>query len=295
MKKVMLSAAAALLVTTLAHAGDVAWNYSITPVYAPNTDLDAGGQVKTTWLMGALSATTAIDANQRLGLSLSASQQQWRFDAPKAWGGKTPWQDLNRAQLSLPYSYATASGWIYSLSPGVEYSGEDGADRGESINYGVTTFVANQVSPSLMLGLGLGAWQGAKENKVFPFLIVNWKVNDTLTLQNPYVAGPVGPAGLELVWQAAPKWELSAGGAMRSYDTRLAKDNPIVANGSLEINTVPVFISANYALTSDTSLKLYAGAALNSEFVMNNQQGHELAKENASTMPFLGLTLSGRF
>lgn len=294
MKKVMLCAAA-LAVTTFAHAGDVAWNYSITPVYAPNTDLDSGGQVKTTWLMGSLSATTAIDKNQRLGLSLSGSQQQWRFDAPKAWGGKTPWQDLYRMQLSLPYSYATASGWVYSLSPGVEYSGEDGADRGESINYGVTTFVANQVSPSLMLGLGLGAWQGAKEDKVFAFLIVNWKVSDSLTLKNPYVAGPVGPAGLELAWQATPKWELSVGGAVRSYDTRLAKDNAIAANGSLEINTVPVFMSANYALTPDASLKLYAGAALNGEFVMNNQQGHEVAKENYSTMPFLGMTLSGRF
>lgn len=294
MNKICLCVAA-LVATTLVHAGDVAWSYSITPVYTPNTDLDSGGQVSTNWLMGSLGASTSLDQNQRLGFNLSASRQEWRFDAPKAWGGKTPWQDLNRLQLSLPYSYATASGWIYSLSPGVEYSGEEGADRGESINYGVTTFVANQVTPTLMLGFGVSAWQGASENKLFPFVVVNWKLSDALTLKNPYVAGPVGPAGLELVWQVAPKWALSAGGAVRTYDTRLAKDNAIAANGSLEINTVPVFVSANYAFTADTSLKLYAGAALNGEFVVRNQQGHEISKESYSTMPFLGLTLSGKF
>ena len=287
--------AAALSFTAAAHSADVAWDYSLSPVYVPSTDLDSGGQVQTTWLMGSLGATKQIDQHQRLGLSLSASQQQWRFDAPKAWRGKTPWQDLYRMQLSLPYSYATASAWIFSFSPGVEYSGEDGADFGESTNYGATTFVANQVSPSLLLGLGLSAWQGAKENKVFPFLVVNWKVSDTLTLKNPYVAGPVGPAGLELAWKMSPKWELSAGGAMRSYETRLANANSVAANGSLEINTLPVFISANYAFTPDTSLKLYAGAALNGEFVINNQQGNELVKETYSTMPFLSVTLSGKF
>ena len=82
---------------------------------------------------------------------------------------------------------------------------------------------------------------------------------------------------------------------MRSYETRLANANSVAANGSLEINTLPVFISANYAFTPDTSLKLYAGAALNGEFVINNQQGNELVKETYSTMPFLSVTLSGKF
>ena len=293
MKKLLLCLA--LAAPVLAHAGDLTWNYSLTPVYVTDSDLDAGGQVSSTWLMGSLGATFALDQNQRVGLNFSASQQNWHFDSPKAWGGNAPWQDLNRYQLSMPYSYATAGGWIYSLSPGVEYSAEEGADRGESINYGVTTFVAKQFSPTLMLGVGLNAWQGAKDDDIIPFIVVNWKINDTLTLKNPYVAGPVGPAGLELAWQVAPKWELSAGGAIRNYEARLAKNNAQAANGAVEINTLPVFVSANYALTQDTSLKMYAGAALNGEFVISDQYGNEVSKENAATMPFFGVTVSGKF
>nr|WP_314899065.1 DUF6268 family outer membrane beta-barrel protein [uncultured Deefgea sp.] len=294
MNKLILTAAA-LAVASLAQANDVTWNYSITPVYAPSTDLDGGGEVSTTWLSSSLGATKKIDQNQSLGFSISGSQQSWSFDKPKAWGGVTPWQDLRSAQLTLPYSYATADGVIFSFSPGVQYAAEDGADQGESINYGANAFVAKYFSPSLMLGLGVGAWQAFESNNVYPFLIVNWKITDTLSLNNPFVAGPVGPAGLELSWKATPQWELSAGGTWRSYESRLAANNPIATNGVLQNNSVPLFVRASYKMTDSARLDFYAGTAVNGEFTIQNQQGNDVVTEKYSSMPFLGLTLSGKF
>lgn len=277
------------------YADDVRWNFSVTPIYSQKTDLDAGGQVSSDMILASLGATTAIDRNQRIGFNLNMNRQEWSFDDAKAWGGKTPFGDFNRAVLTIPYSYATSAGWIYSFSPGVEFSAEEGADRSESINYGFTAFAAHQFSPDLMLGLGVGAWDGPIDNKVFPFLVVNWKMTDSLTLKNPNVAGPAGPAGLELAWNVAPKWTLSAGGTWREVEIRLSDTNPIASHGTVENRTVPLFVSADYAVSSNTSLKFYAGAAMNGQFIINDNNGNEVSKEKYSTMPFLALTLSGQF
>ncbi|MGL6041956.1 MAG: hypothetical protein ACRC01_12280, partial [Deefgea sp.] len=286
MKKLIIMSLACAY-PALASANDVQWNVSVTPIYSQKTDLDSGGRVGSDMILASLGAATAIDRNQRIGFNLSMSRQEWSFDTPKAWGGKTPFDDFNRAVLTVPYSYATSAGWIYSVSPGVEFSAEEGADRGESINYGLTAFAAHQFSPDLLLGLGVGAWDGPNDNKVFPFIIVNWKLTDRLTLKNPNVAGPAGPAGLELAWNVAPKWTLSAGGTWRDVEIRLSDSNPIASHGTVENRTVPLFVSADYAIAPSTSLKLYAGAALNGQFIINDNNGNEVSKEKYSTMPFL--------
>ncbi|MBM5570390.1 MULTISPECIES: hypothetical protein [Deefgea] len=294
MKKIAVLSAA-LACSTLASANDVVWNLNVTPIYSQKTDLDSGGRVGSNMVLASLGASTAIDRNQRIGFNLNLSRQEWEFDAPKAWGGKTPFGDFNRAVLTVPYSYGTQSGWIYSVSPGVEFSAEEGADRNESINYGLTAFAARQFSPDLMLGLGVGAWDGPIDAKVFPFLIVNWKVSDSLTVKNPNVAGPAGPAGLELAWSASPKWTLSAGGTWREVEIRLSDSNPIASHGSVENRTVPLFVSADYEISPSASLKFYAGAALNGQFIINDHNGNEVSKEKYSTMPFYAVTLSGKF
>jgi hypothetical protein len=294
MKKLIVCTAAALC-STLASADDLAWSFSLTPIHSLKTDLDLGGQVSSDVLVGVIAATKTIDQNQRLGFNLNLNRQEWHFDDAKAWGGKTPFGDFNRAVLTLPYSYATQSGWIYAVSPGVEFSAEEGADRGESVNYGLTAFAAHQFNPNLMFGLGFGVWDGPIDSKVFPFFVVNWKIADDLTLKNPYVAGPAGPAGLELAWNASPKWTLSAGGTWREVEIRLSDSNPVASHGSVENRSVPLFVSADYAISAETSLKLYAGAALNGKFTINDSHGNDVSTEKYSTMPFFALTLSGKF
>lgn len=294
MKKLLLVSITAAC-SMQAFANDVVWNFGVTPIYSQKTDLDSGGRVSSNMILGSIGATTVLDRQQRLGFNLSLSRQEWDFDSPKAWGGKTPFGDFNRAVLTIPYSYASQSGWVYSVSPGVEFAAEEGAGTSESINYGLTAFAARQFSPDFMLGLGVGAWDGPIDAKVFPFVVVNWKMTDSLTLKNPSVAGPTGPAGLELAWSATPNWTFSAGGTWREVEIRLSDENPIASHGSVENRTVPLFFSADYQISPSTSLKFYAGAALNGQFVINDNNGNEVSKEKYSTMPFYAVTLSGKF
>ena len=44
-------------------------------------------------------------------------------------------------------------------------------------------------SPDLVFGVGAGVFRQIDETKVFPFLVVNWKITDRLRLGNPLQAG----------------------------------------------------------------------------------------------------------
>lgn len=278
-----------------AHAAGTEFNYAVTPVYVPDFNLDSGGKASTTWILGSVGAKTQIDPQQSLGVTLKAARQDWSFENPQAWGGVTPWGNLNRVDISLPYTYATQSGWLFSVAPNVQYAGETGADQGESMSYGATAFAAKFISPGLMLGLGLGAWTGLEESQIFPFLIVNWQITDALRLGNPFVASPAGPAGLELAWKVAPQMELAAGGTWRSYQTRLATDNKVAANGVLEDNSIPLFVRGSYTVNKAVRFDAYVGSAVSGEFIIYNQNGQKISTEKHDAMPFVSLSMSGTF
>ena len=144
------------------------------------------------------------------GLSLRYDYQDWKWDDPAAFGGAAPWSKLNAPVIGLNLSYAIAPDWRLGFNPAVEWSGESGANAGDSLSYGAVLSATRIFSPDLVLGVGAGVFRQIDETKVFPFLVVNWKITDRLRLGNPLQAGPAGGAGLELAYALSDRWE--AGG-----------------------------------------------------------------------------------
>ncbi|QLI81079.1 hypothetical protein HZU75_05790 [Chitinibacter fontanus] len=286
-----------LAATSLAaQAGDTKISYAITPVMVPEFNLDSGGSADATWMMASIGVNQQLDAQSSIGIDLAASRQDWTFHDVKAWGNvEQPWGVLHRWTVAVPYTFASSSGWLYSVAPGVELSSESGAANRDSVSYGATAFAAKMISPSLMLGLGVSAWTGLEDASVFPFLVVNWQITDSLRLANPFKAGPAGPAGLELSWKATPALELGAGGTFRSFTSRLSGQNQVAANGLLEDNSMPVFMRASYSISKELRFDAYAGAAMGGEFEIRNAQNQVVRTEKHDAMPFLALTASGSF
>ena len=80
----------------------------------------------------------------------------------------------------------------------MDFAGASGAETGESLSYGAVLSAAYAFGPDLMVGLGAGVFERLDQSEVFPYVVIDWKINDRLRLTNPFRAGPVGPAGLEL-------------------------------------------------------------------------------------------------
>jgi hypothetical protein len=135
--------------------------------------------------------------------------------------GKSPWSTINTPALSMVYSHKLDSDWRLSVAPTVETSGEQGTSASNSLTFGGILNASKQLSPTLNLGLGTGVFRQIDTNRIFPYLVIDWKISDRWNLNNPFPGGPAGGAGLELTYAATPSFKVSGGAAYRSYRFRL--------------------------------------------------------------------------
>jgi hypothetical protein len=289
--------AALLAVQAFAQApkpGDVTTSVAIAGIAQFDTGLDQGGDFHWGGLQASGNVTRQFAPDFAAGLSLRYDYQDWSFDNPKAFGGVAPWSNVSAATIGLNLAWSPIPEWRIGFNPTVEWSGESGANAGDSLAYGAVVSATRIFSPDLVVGLGAGVFRQIDDTKVFPFLVVNWKITDRLRLNNPLQAGPAGGAGLELAYTLGDGWELGAGGSYRSYRFRLKNDGP-VPGGIGENRFFPVFARLSYAFGAATRLDLYAAAFVDGELNAMRADGSDLYSDKYNAAPAIGLALAHRF
>lgn len=273
-------------------AGDFSW--SVTPVYGFDGGLDSGGEAGYASVLTRLGRNWSLNEQSSMGIQLKFDYEDWRFDNPVGFGGDDPWGQVYRTGLSFPFTYATRGGWRWLFSPTVEYAGESGAEFSDALEYGATLSAIRRLRSDLTLGLGVGVFERLEETSVFPLVIVDWRISDRLRLSNPFVAGPTGPAGLELSYALNSDWRVGLGAAYRSFRHRLDRDGPF-PSGIGEYRFIPVFVNLGRDLSPSLRFSLYAGAGLNSQLRVEDKNGRRLYTEDQDPTAMLGLSLIGRF
>ena len=270
------------------------FSFSYTPLYQFETDLDGGGSFDVSRHYFRFGVTRTINRNLRMGLGVSYDYEKWDFNNLSNVAGASPWNSIQRPGISLPISYRFADSWTLGLSPAVELSRASGAKIDKSFTYGAVVSLSHNFGPDLFLGLGFGLFDRLEKTNFFPFIVINWKINEQLRLSNPFRAGPAGPAGLELVYSPQRNWELGVGGAYRSYRFRL-DDASAVPNGVGENEFVAGFLRVQRKLGSKMSLDLATGALFAGELSIENSDGNGIGEDKYDTSPFVALTLEGKF
>ena len=200
--------------------------FSVTGFNQFKTDLSQGGDFNWYSVDTGLRVRHQLNTAINVGATVSYGYERWSWQNPAAFGGQAPWSSINTPGVGLSLEYAPTPKFRLGVSPSIEWAGEDGVGTSSSAIYGAVFSATNSFSRDLTLGLGVGVFRELGENKVFPFLAINWKINDDWTLKNPLPAGPAGGAGLELAYQINPQWVISAGGAYRNYRFRLNDSGP---------------------------------------------------------------------
>ncbi len=271
------------------------YSLSYSPIYQFEADLDDGGSFDVSRHYLRLNITRSVASNLRLGLGLSYDLEKWDFKDRSSVAGATPWATLHRPGLSLPLFYTFADSWTLGVTPTIELAGESGAEFDQSLTYGGILSLAHPFGRNLYLGIGFGIFDELEETAFFPFIVIDWKINDQFRLTNPFRAGPAGPAGLELVYTPAENWELGVGGAYRSFRFRLEDENA-VSNGVGENEFLVTFLRVQRKIgSSGLALDLAGGALLGGEVSVENENGDNLGSEDYDPAPFLALTIAGQF
>lgn len=270
------------------------YTFSYTPLYQFKTDIDDGGEFDVQRHFLRFGVTRAIDRNWMTGIGLSFDYERWNFSEIAELGGVDLWNDVFRPGISIPVFYRGGNNWRWGLISSINFSGASGADIGESISYGAVISAAYSFGSNLTLGLGAGLFERLDQFEAFPYVVVNWKITDQLRLGNPFQAGPVGPAGIELVYKPLDALEIGLGGAYRSFRFRL-DDNSAVADGIGQVDSWTPFLRMGYQAGRHLQVDIAGGAMLNGSITIEDRDANELGKRDFDTAPFIGVTLKGRF
>ena len=274
--------------------GDVSSSFTLSGLTQLNTDIDKGGRFR--W--------SGIDLNGRVtrqftpelsaGITARYLTEHWSFDTPTAFGVIAPWTNIQRPSLGFNVGYNLAQDLSLFVAPQLEWAYESGASASDGQSYGAVVGVTKVFSPSLLVGLGLGAFRQIDRNQYFPFIIVNWQITDTLRLSNPLQAGPAGGAGLELAYAWSNEWELAGGAAYRDYRFRLRRDGT-TPNGLGQNSGTPVFARLTRKFGPAAQVDLYAGMVVGGRLKVLNAAGTTVRSSDYGVAPLLALSASFNF
>lgn len=274
--------------------GKTSTSFSLTGINQFSTGLDQGGNFNWFETDARLRMTRQFSSEWAAGFSVGYGYDRWFWNDAKAFGGQAPWGSISTPSIGLSFQYSPKPGLTFALNPSIEWAGEDGVGTAGSSIYGAVFSAANRFNKDLTLGIGAGVFRELGETKVFPYLVVNWKITDQLTLRNPLPAGPAGGAGLELAYAFDNQWSVGVGGSYRKYRFRLNDSGPY-AGGVGQNRMIPIFARVSYAFTPSTALDFYASAITGGIVQAESADGSRSKSVGYNTGLGLALNLSHRF
>jgi hypothetical protein len=269
---------------------------SIVGINQLNTDLKAAGSFGRSYASASFGLIKPVSSSTSVGISVRYESEIWNWNNMQSYSasGKNPWSTINTPALSMFYSHKLDSDWRLNIAPTIESSGEQGTSPSNSLTFGGILNASKQFSPTLNLGLGTGVFRQIDTNRIFPYLVVDWKITERWNLNNPFPGGPAGGAGLELTYAATPNFKVSGGAAYRSYRFRL-NDSSAYPGGVGQNRFVPIFAKFSYAFDRQTRLDFYTIANVGGAVSATGSGGNQVFNTNYKTAPAIALNLVTRF
>lgn len=267
---------------------------SVTPSYQSDAALGRGGNFSVARYLLDLTAYRPLSATLGAGLHLAYEYADFRFSSPNAFAGAAPWEKVHRLEFGGNVAYDLTPEWSVYVAPSVQFSREEDAGWGNALVYGGDLTVTRDITPALTLGAGIEAFNEVERVWFLPLIVVNWKINDRLTLANPSHPGPTGQTGLELACRIGDGWEAAAGGGYLSNRFRLNSNGPF-RDGIAETSSIPVWGRLSYKVGRYLNLDFYAGSMLDGKMSMDDRNGNKMTSDSYDPAPFLSLAFSARF
>jgi hypothetical protein len=259
-----------------------------------NTNLSSGGSFSWQDANVSLTSRYQIDANSSIGINLREGYQHWTWTNSGGSTTKALWTGIQSPGVGLSYFQKFNDGWSAGITPMIDWIGENGVGTAGSATYGAIGSASKEFSKDLTLGLGAGVFRQIDQTKIFPYLVINWNINDKWRLSNPLPAGPAGGAGLELSYALSDQWQLGGGAAYRSYRFRLNNSNG-TPNGIGQNSFAPVFARLTYFVNKSSRADLYLGANAGGKLSVTDSSGNTSYSSNYQTGLAAALSFSTRF
>lgn len=263
-------------------------------VYQFDTDLDEGGSYNATRLTIQAGHGYAWDPRTSISLALGYSYDGYSFSKGNDSASFNPWEDIHSLSLGVPMRMGFGEAWSAFLIPSLRSTGESGSTFDETITGGVLTGFAYRFSDRLTIGPGIGVASQLEDSAtVFPVIIINWKITESLSLETGRGLGATLGPGLTLNYQANRFWNFAIGGRYEKLRFRLDNDGAVI-DGVGEDTSFPLFASCSYSFNPKSQVSLVGGIEFGGELVLEDNEGNRIRKESSDPGGFLGVTFRVR-
>jgi hypothetical protein len=274
------------------------WSFPLRGAYTHqfDTDIDNNGgkfSVDRFFIQGG--ATYATRNRLSFTLSLGYDFNGYDFSGEMGFAGLRPWKDIHSLRIGTPISWGLDENWTLLVIPSLRFTAESGADLGDGVQGGGFVGASYRVSDRLTIGPGIGVITQIEDNaSVFPVLLINWRITDSLSLETGRGLGATLGPGLFLKWEATDKWHLSLGGRYEKLRFRLDKDG-VAPDGVGEDRSFPILAGVTYRFTRQIQASLIGGVELGGKLKLDDENGNEISEEGYDAAGFAGVTFRFRF
>jgi outer membrane receptor protein involved in Fe transport len=264
-------------------------------VHQLDADLDEGGSYSV--IRASIEAGLAYASGPRdsIGLSLGYTADDYRFDGSTGLGGLEPWGSLHEYRVSLSWRKGFGERVDAFAIPSLRWTAESGADFGDAMTAGLIAGVNYRVSDRLRIGPGIGVFDEIEDSvNVFPILLIDWQITETLSLETGSGLGATRGPGLQLNSSAVENWTFGLGARYETYRFRLDEDGP-APDGVGEEKGVAVFLAASYRSSPGVSVSALAGLEVGGKLRLEDSEGRTIQSDDADPAPFVGFAFRARF
>jgi hypothetical protein len=264
-------------------------------VHQLDTDIDNGGSFSVNRFFIQGGPTYAFEEVTSISLAVGYGFDGYDFSGDTGLGGRKPWEDIHSLRFSIPLRWKIDEQWTGFVSPTLRFTGEKGADFGDSATGGGFVGFSYRFSDRLTIGPGVGVLTQLEDStRVIPILIINWKITEALSLNTGRGIGATLGPGLTLNWRPTGTWSFFVGGRYERLRFRL-DESGTVSNGIGDDRSFPLFGGVEYSFTPLVRVSILGGVEVGGELRLEDENGRTIIKENHDPAGILGIAFSARF
>jgi hypothetical protein len=259
---------------------------------------DGGGEISSHFFHVRAGVPLYREEGKLIALSAAYQLNAFEFSGGSAGGfaALDPWGDIHTARLSAPIRWEFGERWSFFGLPSIRSVGESGAGFGDSLSGGFLLGASYKFGERLTLGPGIGYISQMEDDaSIFPIILIDWKLTDTLSLTTgPSVGATQGP-GLALSWDISDRLRLSLGARYEKLRFRLDSASAASPGGIGEDRSIPVFAGLTLQATDHWKFSLLGGVGFGNELSVEDDGGNSVSKSDYDPSPFIGVNASFSF
>ncbi len=258
-------------------------------------EVDGGGNFSLDRVYAEPSVTWTPDQRLSVSFSFGYSYDNYDFSGDGALTSLDPWGEINGVRFSAFVRYSLNRQWTIFGGPTIRSAVERGAIFSDGLTGGGFVGALYRFSDKLAIGPGVGVLTQIEDNPtVFPVLLVDWSITETLSLRTGQGLGASRGPGVSLVWEFADQWELAVGGRYEWQRFRLDDGGPIPSGVGQE-QSLPFFAAITWKISPDATLSVLGGVNFLGNLRLENKNGDRITDEDYDPAPFAGVSLRLRF